>query len=343
MPRFLSLLLAAVVPSTGCVASSADEAPACEPAGHASALRAENAIGWNGIVLNAITFNAISFNAITYNAISYNALGFNAIAFNGAPVRGTTLAGVSPTNARLADGSLATVRLEDGVLTATDASGAPLPGDALAGARLRATTELDEHFELAITAIDRDLETGLVHYELSVGDQTLCAPGEHGLFVEGIFTPAGEREPHLDSDGVRFELTYACTPGVIAKCVRWGYAPWTVGADMHQTCTRLARADYCGDGVSYTENRTLIDVFDVDGLLSPDPTAEPALAFEAGWGPDGAVCASQPRYRVFVGDDEQLPSCWQDLPRCDGWDAAIAEGALLGNRSLGTVRRVCDE
>jgi len=52
---------------------------------------------------------------------------------------------------------------------------------------------------------------------------------------------------------------------VIAKCYRWGYRPWVTGygdlATMHWTCTRLARADYCGDGVPHTRNGTTINVW----------------------------------------------------------------------------------
>ena len=53
-------------------------------------------------------------------------------------------------------------------------------------------------------------------------------------------------------------FTFGCTTGVIAKCYRWGYRPWITGygqtslADHHQACTRMARADYCGNGTPHT-------------------------------------------------------------------------------------------
>ncbi len=59
-------------------------------------------------------------------------------------------------------------------------------------------------------------------------------------------------------------ITVACTSGVLAKCVRWGYKPWKTFQgvylrDYHQACTRMARADYCGNGNSHTQDGTVIE------------------------------------------------------------------------------------
>ena len=116
-----------------------------------------------------------------------------------------------------------------------------------------------------------------------------------------------------DETGARIEsstlFTLGCTTGVIAKCYRWGYRPWIPGygdlAAMHWTCTRLARADYCGDGVSHTHDGTLINVWDnlpapgpiqTHGGLSPLLPAIPGMLFEAGWNTSGNVCLSHARW-----------------------------------------------
>jgi ADYC domain len=93
--------------------------------------------------------------------------------------------------------------------------------------------------------------------------------------------------------------TFACSSGVLAKCVRWGYKPWkkTEGVslrDFHQACTRMARADYCGNGKSYTRDGTEINVYDVLGIQKKSPNDE--MVFEAAWGPDGAICINHPRW-----------------------------------------------
>ena len=52
-------------------------------------------------------------------------------------------------------------------------------------------------------------------------------------------------------------FTFGCRGTALAKCVELGYKPWkTVGGvslrDHHQACTRMIRADYCGDGKAWT-------------------------------------------------------------------------------------------
>jgi len=88
-------------------------------------------------------------------------------------------------------------------------------------------------------------------------------------------------------------FTFACIPtdgspgGVIAKCVDWGYAPWALtppaplpnqlgnlqsyddatARRFHQTCVRMATADYCGEGHSNTLDDTPIGIADVTNLF----------------------------------------------------------------------------
>jgi len=70
-------------------------------------------------------------------------------------------------------------------------------------------------------------------------------------------------------------FTFACAGYALAECVEMGYRSWAtalscVGGDckkvslapLHQACTRMLRADYCGDGASFTINGTLINVYD---------------------------------------------------------------------------------
>ena len=102
-------------------------------------------------------------------------------------------------------------------------------------------------------------------------------------------------------------VSFGCPNGVVYKCsALWGYFPfgyaaapggWVSGWDEHQTCTRLARADYCGTGHSWTKDGTLINSW--DNHLPPiqvrgDP--DPEFFFEAGWTPDGASCLSKKRW-----------------------------------------------
>jgi hypothetical protein len=142
----------------------------------------------------------------------------------------------------------------------------------------------------------------LTMYEVSVEDPAtrkftpFCSPAPDGsqlaFPLAGTWTRDGR---HLPST-TQFNMT--CTSGAIGKCVRFGYRPWAKrdGVSLwehHQACVRMLRADYCGDGQAYTRDGTQINLYDSLGIQTPDP-GEPST-FEAGWGPDGAVCIHHPR------------------------------------------------
>ena len=85
---------------------------------------------------------------------------------------------------------------------------------------------------------------------------------------------------------------------------RASYHPWesrngTALADYHQACTRMARADYCGDGQTHTQEGTAIDLYDRLSLLKPDPS--PMSLFEATWTPSGAYCVARERWLSIEG------------------------------------------
>jgi len=98
-------------------------------------------------------------------------------------------------------------------------------------------------------------------------------------------------------------FTFGCTFGVIAKCYRWGYRPWLTGygdlAAVHWACTRMARADYCGNGISHTRDGTVINLWDNTPPPGPIESQGPTplgMLFEAGWNTGGAVCLSHARW-----------------------------------------------
>ena len=124
-----------------------------------------------------------------------------------------------------------------------------------------------------------------------------------GFPLAGRWTPDGQ---HL-RDATSFTIT--CTSGASGKCVRFGYKPWRmIGAeslwDYHQTCVRIVRADYGGDGSPHTRDGTLIDIFDRLGIQRSD--RDPDLTFEAAWGPDGAVCVRRTRLAEVLSSEELI-------------------------------------
>lgn len=194
----------------------------------------------------------------------------------------------------------------------TSLAGVSIDGRPTAGASLRGVRADGTSIDLLV-ASEHD---GL--FELTHEGTNVCAGGAKGIFVAGVWDARGARHDSPLS-------TFACASGAIAKCVLWGYDPAKVGAAMHQSCTRMVRADYCGDGVSSTRNGTAIDVSDTRGVQTA--ANEPDFLFEAGWNENGATCVNRSRIAGLV------PPCWRDLPTCASSDEAIARGASLMNAS----------
>jgi hypothetical protein len=177
-------------------------------------------------------------------------------------------------------------------------------------------------------------------------------PHPRALAVRGVWDASGA---HQDTPG---KLTFACENGAITKCVVWGYKPWATRrgqslADLHQACTRMARADYCGNGRSHTHQDTGIDMYDRLGLMTRTTEAsaewDPSRAsFEAAWAPDGATCLARTR------DGRALATILEECPerfranagtelgggdRCEVQRTDVGPGtALLRNQSYGAPK-----
>jgi hypothetical protein len=228
---------------------------------------------------------------------------------------------------RLANGGAVTLR--DGELIAPGFDDSA----ALEGVELEATSPDGRAFRVEVTGATLEGRTRLV--ELTADGLPVCEPGQAGVIVTGRWDATGA---HVDDPEV---LTYSCTSGVIAKCVSWGYAPWVVGPDVHAACTRMARADYCGDGTPWTMDGTSIGVHDTLGVQAR--LAAGTMVFEAAWSPSGAVCIARTRYAIHDAAGEGLvPACVVDLPRCAGLDDPAANGAVLANDSNVTPIAACE-
>lgn len=178
-------------------------------------------------------------------------------------------------------------------------------------------------------------------------------PEPRALAVRGVWDASGARQ---EQPG---KFTFACENGAIAKCIGWGYKPWASHngqplAEVHQACTRMARADYCGDGRSHTHQGTFFDYYDRASLntRATERSArwDPARgSFEAAWGPDGAVCLSHTRDGRSVESVVQgCPNRFRMGPVADLGDGdrcfvqrtdVNPKSGLLRNRSYGVPPR----
>ncbi|WP_205525807.1 ADYC domain-containing protein [Pyxidicoccus trucidator] len=111
-------------------------------------------------------------------------------------------------------------------------------------------------------------------------------------------------------------FTFACEDAAIAKCVRFGYRPWETAADgrsladHHQACTRMVRADFCGDGTSHTVDGNWVNLYDAVGVQQDTES----WLLEAEWNAEGARCSSSSTRApapVSCPNKPQLSGCGQ--------------------------------
>ena len=306
---------------------------------HTNTIRWNN-IRWNDLVWNNIRWNNIRWNAVRMNNIRWNNIRWNNIRWNGVEWPSTALEGSSLVISRNVDGlwqrrgGLDLIGMEiDLEVDVLDAQGQP-------GRRDFVIHVDDIHVD--------DTWDDVYYYELSIGlkgsneRQPLCAEDNAAIPLRHYWDEqTGDR---IDDDEV---ITFACTSGVLAHCVQWGYRPWAEAkrcdkwnkdkqhkddceqvalADYHQACTRMARADYCGTGEAWTVPGTPIDIY--DHLFEQIEAPETDWPVEAEWTPDGAYCLDDIRQQAWKAEGK--------YPHCGGGAAKKVKdcGSLKDHRAL---------
>lgn len=318
-----SILAALCASTVGC-------GPAATPQEHAS--RTAQAID----VDNGRELNGRELNGRELNGRELNGRELNGRELNGVSLQGATRGGVS----------LGDLSLQGSELVGVDASGQTVRGAALVGTVLSAATPAGGKAKVRIvgvspSAAQPDVMLYTAEDDLA-GDgswEPLCGTDASGnldpaIALAGTWNsgrgPSGGA--HLDAPGT---ITFACAGFALAKCVGLGYRPWATAqrcvnggcgtyslAAYHQACTRMLRADYCGDGRSFTVDGTLINVYDALGIQADTES----WAFEAEWTPDGARCLS----RMRIPDSSAVPDCVRQLMSAGCGDLAdFDRGALL--------------
>lgn len=173
----------------------------------------------------------------------------------------------------------------------------------------------------------------------SIWLHTLEVPAAGGGWANICMAGPDGRQQAFPLAGGPDGVELSCTGGAIAKCVRFGYRRWDIGADgaslapLHAACVRMVRADYGGDR-GWTRNGMRIDLYDDRGVQVADNAPEDA--FEAGWNTEGAVCV----HHVRVKEHGTLADLEARYPALRGRTGAIcteefarAHGAIVFNRS----------
>lgn len=167
---------------------------------------------------------------------------------------------------------------------------------------------------------------------------SLCSSKAPGAIpVVGSFGHTAEGHVNGNYDPTPTRLTFACRDGVAAKCQDWDYPSWNPErARYFQACTRMARADYCGNGHSRTVDDTMINYLPLHGQSLASLQPRPGFAPEAVWGPGGAgaptaaICLSRTRWSTIPLGPRS--ACAELMP--DPRDEAATDGK---------PRRYCDD
>jgi hypothetical protein len=220
--------------------------------------------------------------------------------------RRSVLVSVDIASPRIPDAEVKSLQLQKGRLVASPRASASLVGSVLQG-----TSSDGKPVEVALCGVEPvPADSDMAWYRIEAWNPvaqewvnpcvaTGRVPDPRALAVSGVWDSSGACQQ------VPGRITLACENSAIAQCIRWGYKPWASHhgqslADLHQACTRMVRADYCGNGRSHTHQDIAIDVYDRMGVLSPAPVVSARQAFErfsfeAAWAPDGATCLSSTR------------------------------------------------
>ncbi len=294
--------------------------------------------------------------ALEFGVYSYDVTGFlvqtlgrglNGRSLNGTLLDGRVVKYASLDGARLGAAPLTDVTLEATVFAGRVAGHKKISGRRFEGVVLPAVLDDGSSVDLQIDAIspnpdpaNKDVNLFQVSYATTDGQKPLCGTDADGQAIAAI--PLSGRPDTsvgvpggggwVNDPGV---ATFACLGYAVAKCVEFGYKPWREGkvcvkgggctkitfADHFVACTRMLRADYCGDGQSHTVDGTEINFYDAFGIQL-DGADWP---LEAEWTASGARCAVRPRVESLP-----LPWCWASLQddRC-GDVAHYADGTLL--------------
>jgi hypothetical protein len=254
-----------------------------------------------------VTLNGRSLNGVSLNGGTLGGSALTGVTLNGSMLQGTKSGGgaisganmkSSIWNATLSDGTVTQLRIDSAATLASP------NGD--------------------IWAYGISLKSGTT-WVPACGSASVLAIPVYGTFNNGEGVTGGGSFTYDAS-----KITFGCRGYAIAKCVELGYKPWktAVGVNLrnhHVACTRMLRADYCGNGSSYTADGMQINLY--DALAVQRDTS--AWRMDAEWTANGARCVKQsspPRVSVAA------PACYTaKISSTCGALTSFALGTLLFN------------
>jgi hypothetical protein len=247
--------------------------------------------------------NVIAGNGMSLNGMSLNGMSLNGMSLNGMSLNGTSLSGVTVSGSELSGTNSTGQRL-----TGTGLVGAQMNGQLASGGTLK--LRIDSALTLA--APNTDVWAYGVSYQSGTSWLPLCGTSGGAQVLAIPLTGTWNYGSNVTGGGSwtnsSTAFTLGCRGAALAKCVELGYKPWrTLGStalrNHHQACTRAIRADYCGNGKSYTADGTQINIYDNVGLQADASASWP---IDAEWVPTGARCIHNAR---SWASGQGIPAC----------------------------------
>ena len=295
--------------------------------------RANNGMSLNGMSLNGMSLNGMSLNGMSLNGMSLNGMSLNGMSLNGMSLNGSLLGGVT------SDGQAVSGQQ----LVGTQMNGILSNGGSLLLRIDSAITLPGANSDVWAYGVSYALEGGAwAPLCGTVGDAAVPAIPLRGTwsYESGVEGGGGWTDSATD-------FTFGCRGMALAKCVELGYKPWqTVGGvslrDHHQACTRMIRADYCGDGSPGTLNGWQINLWDDVGVQA-DTEGALNWVFEGEWTASGATCVDEYRALELVVSGD-VPTCALEKISNSCGAPGFAPGVLLKTEynSAGVIGLVQD-
>lgn len=330
MDRLAALITMTAVATLGCVSPVTDDGPELAISSRSDALGYPAApIIWR----------------LPGGSLDLVGRDLNGRSLNGSVLDDRRLAAVRLDSARFGERA-ARVTLDGSQLKVKGPGASQTQENKAIGIAFTGTVDDGTELTLQVESVERgsgewkDVYRYTVSYHALDGVKPLCGVDSNGDAVKALaLSGRWDYREGVAGGGSHIEdaalFTFACDGYVIAKCVDMGYVPWRpvlactrpggcnrmTLVQAHQACTRMLRADYCGDGASHTQDGVAINVHDAFGIRTDDLD----WAWEAEWDESGARCAVAGR----------LPS--QPVPPCAAPLSAVPECGAPEHLLLGTL------
>jgi ADYC domain/Pentapeptide repeats (8 copies) len=278
----------------------------------------QDLVSANGVSLNGVSLNGVSLNGVSLNGVSLNGVSLNGVSLNGVSLNGVSLNGVSLNGVSLNGVSLNGVSLNGTTWTGSLSDGTTIP--------LRI-----DSFEQG-TGANSDLSFYGVSYYASDTWSPICGVDANNTPIEAIAVPGVWNTDSgvvgggaYSNDGTQF--TWSCRGKTIGKCVEMGYKNWLGYSEQLNSCVRMLRGDYCGNGHAYTANGQTVNLYDNLGIQ----TDTESWGAEAEWTSAGAGCILDTAHTRYTHVGNPTPTCVTDgtLPIGGTCGASFANGATL--------------